>query len=210
MNVLTDAVMAVPLSTLSPSFFLLSHLSCPMYPSPCPSFCIDFYVSFCLSLQFVAHPNCQQQLLTIWYENLPGLRQQSVGVKCWTVLGVAVGLPFLAIAYWIMPCSKVWITHVHRESKNRGCRWLYRPKCTWLDMDTSRRQQLPQEVVKTIAYGSLLSYHSELISSELTSSVASITSPCPAFVKTLQFQRKWCHMWHPGAAPVCHSDSRQR
>nr|XP_061786364.1 short transient receptor potential channel 7-like [Nerophis lumbriciformis] len=57
--------------------------------------------------KFVAHPNCQQQLLTIWYENLPGLRQQSVGVKCWTVLGVAAGLPFLAVAYWIMPCSKL-------------------------------------------------------------------------------------------------------
>ncbi|XP_054648914.1 short transient receptor potential channel 7-like isoform X2 [Dunckerocampus dactyliophorus] len=57
--------------------------------------------------KFVAHPNCQQQLLTIWYENLPGLRQQSVGVKCWTVLGVTVGLPFLAVAYWIMPCSKL-------------------------------------------------------------------------------------------------------
>ncbi|XP_034036814.1 short transient receptor potential channel 7-like [Thalassophryne amazonica] len=57
--------------------------------------------------KFVAHPNCQQQLLTIWYENLPGLRQQSVGVKCWTVLGVTVGLPFLAISYWIMPCSKL-------------------------------------------------------------------------------------------------------
>lgn len=61
---------------------------------------------FCF-FQFVAHPNCQQQLLTIWYENLPGLRQQSIGVKCWTVLGVTVGLPFLAIAYWIVPCSKV-------------------------------------------------------------------------------------------------------
>uniref|UniRef100_A0A4W5QTA0 Transient receptor potential cation channel, subfamily C, member 7a n=1 Tax=Hucho hucho TaxID=62062 RepID=A0A4W5QTA0_9TELE len=57
--------------------------------------------------KFVAHPNCQQQLLTLWYENLAGLRQQSVGVKCWTVLGVAIGLPFLAIAYWIMPCSKL-------------------------------------------------------------------------------------------------------
>uniref|UniRef100_A0A6Q2XAE4 Transient receptor ion channel domain-containing protein n=1 Tax=Esox lucius TaxID=8010 RepID=A0A6Q2XAE4_ESOLU len=57
--------------------------------------------------KFVAHPNCQQQLLTLWYENLAGLRQQSVGVKCWTVLGVAIGLPFLAISYWIMPCSKL-------------------------------------------------------------------------------------------------------
>ncbi|XP_022521443.2 short transient receptor potential channel 7b [Astyanax mexicanus] len=57
--------------------------------------------------KFVAHPNCQQQLLTIWYENLSGLRQQSIGVKCWTVLGVTVGLPFLAMAYWIVPCSKL-------------------------------------------------------------------------------------------------------
>ncbi|XP_048058547.1 short transient receptor potential channel 7 [Megalobrama amblycephala] len=57
--------------------------------------------------KFVAHPNCQQQLLTIWYENLSGLRQQSISVKCLTVLGVTVGLPFLAIAYWIMPCSKL-------------------------------------------------------------------------------------------------------
>ncbi|XP_062846906.1 short transient receptor potential channel 7b [Trichomycterus rosablanca] len=57
--------------------------------------------------KFVAHPNCQQQLLTIWYENLSGLRQQSIGVKCLTVFGVTVGLPFLAIAYWIMPCSKL-------------------------------------------------------------------------------------------------------
>ncbi|KAJ3591267.1 hypothetical protein NHX12_009213 [Muraenolepis orangiensis] len=27
--------------------------------------------------KFVAHPNCQQQLLSIWYENLSGLRQQN-------------------------------------------------------------------------------------------------------------------------------------
>uniref|UniRef100_A0A8C9RC16 Transient receptor potential cation channel subfamily C member 7 n=1 Tax=Scleropages formosus TaxID=113540 RepID=A0A8C9RC16_SCLFO len=57
--------------------------------------------------KFVAHPNCQQQLLTIWYENLSELRQQSIGVKCGTVLGVTIGLPFLAIAYWVMPCSKL-------------------------------------------------------------------------------------------------------
>ncbi|CAB1352807.1 unnamed protein product [Coregonus sp. 'balchen'] len=56
--------------------------------------------------KFVAHPNCQQQLLTLWYENLAGLRQQSVGVKCWIVLGVAIGLPFISMAYWIVPCSK--------------------------------------------------------------------------------------------------------
>lgn len=60
-----------------------------------------------LSPQFVAHPNCQQQLLTIWYENLSGLREQTTAIKCLVVLVVALGLPFLAIGYWIAPCSRV-------------------------------------------------------------------------------------------------------
>uniref|UniRef100_A0A5F8H7K8 Transient receptor potential cation channel subfamily C member 7 n=1 Tax=Monodelphis domestica TaxID=13616 RepID=A0A5F8H7K8_MONDO len=60
--------------------------------------------------KFVAHPNCQQQLLTMWYENLSGLRQQSIAVKFLAVFGISIGLPFLAIAYWIAPCSKLgWI-----------------------------------------------------------------------------------------------------
>ncbi|KAM5245484.1 short transient receptor potential channel 6 isoform 4-T4 [Ctenodactylus gundi] len=57
--------------------------------------------------KFVAHPNCQQQLLSIWYENLSGLRQQTMAVKFLVVLGVAVGLPFLALIYWCAPCSKM-------------------------------------------------------------------------------------------------------
>lgn len=57
--------------------------------------------------QFVAHPNCQQQLLSIWYENLSGLRQQTTAVKLLVVLGVVVGLPILALLYWIAPSSKV-------------------------------------------------------------------------------------------------------
>uniref|UniRef100_A0A3B5MRV5 Transient receptor potential cation channel, subfamily C, member 6a n=1 Tax=Xiphophorus couchianus TaxID=32473 RepID=A0A3B5MRV5_9TELE len=57
--------------------------------------------------KFVAHPNCQQQLLSIWYENLPGLRQQTTAVKLLVVLAVAVGLPGLSVAYWVTPCSRV-------------------------------------------------------------------------------------------------------
>ncbi|KAI4877913.1 hypothetical protein NFI96_017401 [Prochilodus magdalenae] len=57
--------------------------------------------------KFVAHPNCQQQLLSIWYENLSGLRQQTTAVKLLVVLGVAIGLPFLAMVYWVAPCSKL-------------------------------------------------------------------------------------------------------
>ncbi|XP_042270350.1 short transient receptor potential channel 6 isoform X2 [Thunnus albacares] len=55
--------------------------------------------------KFVAHPNCQQQLLSIWYENLSGLRQQTTAVKILLVLGVAVGLPVLAFLYWIAPST---------------------------------------------------------------------------------------------------------
>uniref|UniRef100_A0A2K6Q8N0 Transient receptor potential cation channel subfamily C member 6 n=1 Tax=Rhinopithecus roxellana TaxID=61622 RepID=A0A2K6Q8N0_RHIRO len=57
--------------------------------------------------KFVAHPNCQQQLLSIWYENLSGLRQQTMAVKFLVVLAVAIGLPFLALIYWFAPCSKM-------------------------------------------------------------------------------------------------------
>ncbi|XP_048200009.1 short transient receptor potential channel 6 [Perognathus longimembris pacificus] len=57
--------------------------------------------------KFVAHPNCQQQLLSIWYENLSGLRQQTMAVKFLVVLAVAAGLPFLAPLYWCAPCSKI-------------------------------------------------------------------------------------------------------
>ncbi|XP_052431196.1 short transient receptor potential channel 3 isoform X1 [Carassius gibelio] len=57
--------------------------------------------------KFVAHPNCQQQLLTIWYENLSGLREQTTAVKCLVVLVVALGLPLLALWYWFAPCSKL-------------------------------------------------------------------------------------------------------
>uniref|UniRef100_A0A673JBE5 Short transient receptor potential channel 3-like n=1 Tax=Sinocyclocheilus rhinocerous TaxID=307959 RepID=A0A673JBE5_9TELE len=57
--------------------------------------------------KFVAHPNCQQQLLTIWYENLSGLREQTIAVKCLVVLVVALGLPLLAVGYWFAPCSKL-------------------------------------------------------------------------------------------------------
>nr|pir trp3 protein - rat [Rattus norvegicus] len=53
--------------------------------------------------KFVA-PNCQQQLLTIWYGNLSG---REIAIKCLVVLVVALALPFLAIGYWIAPCSRL-------------------------------------------------------------------------------------------------------
>uniref|UniRef100_A0A1A8ADJ9 Transient receptor potential cation channel, subfamily C, member 6a n=1 Tax=Nothobranchius furzeri TaxID=105023 RepID=A0A1A8ADJ9_NOTFU len=51
--------------------------------------------------------DCKYLFLSIWYENLPGLRQQTTAVKLLVVLAVAVGLPGLAVAYWVTPCSRV-------------------------------------------------------------------------------------------------------
>ncbi|KAK2100996.1 hypothetical protein P7K49_022344 [Saguinus oedipus] len=48
----------------------------------------------------------EQQLLMIWYENLSGLRRQIIAIKC-LMLVMALGLPFLAISYWITPCSRI-------------------------------------------------------------------------------------------------------
>ncbi|XP_061682617.1 short transient receptor potential channel 6 isoform X2 [Syngnathoides biaculeatus] len=57
--------------------------------------------------KFVAHPNCQQHLLSNWYQNVSGLREQTTAVKILLVLGVAVSLPILALVSWIAPTSKV-------------------------------------------------------------------------------------------------------
>lgn len=77
-------------------FHSLSHMSNTLIPP---------------TVQFVAHPNCQQQLLSIWYENLSGVRQQTAAVKILLVLGVAAGLPILALISWIAPSSKVSSKH---------------------------------------------------------------------------------------------------
>lgn len=57
--------------------------------------------------EFVAHPNCQQQLRSIWYENLSGVCQKTLAFKILLVLGVAAGLPVMAFIYWIAPSSRV-------------------------------------------------------------------------------------------------------
>lgn len=72
----------------------------------------------------MAHPNCQQQLLSIWYENLPGLRQQTTAIKLLVVLAVAMGLPGLALAYWVAPCSRVGIYYLFSKAQ-RELHWLF-------------------------------------------------------------------------------------
>lgn len=55
----------------------------------------------------MAHPNCQQQLRAVWYENLSGLRQQMLAFKILLFMGVAAALPIMAFIYWVAPSSKV-------------------------------------------------------------------------------------------------------
>ncbi|XP_053710060.1 short transient receptor potential channel 6-like [Synchiropus splendidus] len=57
--------------------------------------------------KFVAHPSCQQQLLSTWYQNCSGLPQRTTAMKVLLVLGIAVGLPVLSFVTWAAPSSKV-------------------------------------------------------------------------------------------------------
>lgn len=101
--------------------------------------------------QFVAHPNCQQQLLSIWYENLPGLRQQTTGIKLLVVLAVATGLPGLSLAYWIAPCSRVGSAS-HRKIHQSKCLLPQLRLCLFLRSQVGRVMRSP--FMKFVAHAS--------------------------------------------------------
>ncbi|CAH0718985.1 unnamed protein product, partial [Brenthis ino] len=56
--------------------------------------------------KFVAHPNIQQLLATIWYEGVPGFRRKNALKKILIILRVALLFPFYCIMYMVAPnCS---------------------------------------------------------------------------------------------------------
>ncbi|XP_061155481.1 short transient receptor potential channel 2-like [Syngnathus typhle] len=57
--------------------------------------------------QFVAHPICQQVLSSIWCGNLAGWRGSRTAWKLFVSVGIFFTMPFLCLAYWIAPKSKV-------------------------------------------------------------------------------------------------------
>ncbi|XP_071804854.1 short transient receptor potential channel 7-like isoform X1 [Asterias amurensis] len=57
--------------------------------------------------QFVAHPNCQHQLATMWYDGFPGWRQSGFMYKILFTLLIPLCLPFLAVVYWVAPNCKL-------------------------------------------------------------------------------------------------------
>lgn len=48
---------------------------------------MSFYRLFCCS-QFVAHPNVQQLLASIWYEGLPGFRRKNMALQTLEVVRI--------------------------------------------------------------------------------------------------------------------------
>ncbi|XP_076339778.1 transient-receptor-potential-like protein isoform X2 [Tachypleus tridentatus] len=55
--------------------------------------------------KFVAHPNVQQLLSSLWYEGLPGFRRKSVIQQLWKIINIGVLFPFYAMMYMLMPSS---------------------------------------------------------------------------------------------------------
>ncbi|XP_076449134.1 short transient receptor potential channel 7-like [Babylonia areolata] len=57
--------------------------------------------------KFVAHPSCQQKLVSIWYADLRTLERSNWFKRAIIVLLITVFYPVLAICYWFAPKTKV-------------------------------------------------------------------------------------------------------
>ena len=66
---------------------------------------IDTYKikTYFFSFQFVAHPNVQQLLASIWYEGLPGFRQLNMVLQFLEVCRIGLLFPFFSICYIVCP-----------------------------------------------------------------------------------------------------------
>ncbi|XP_023230521.1 transient-receptor-potential-like protein [Centruroides sculpturatus] len=59
----------------------------------------------CDQKKFVAHPNVQQLLSSLWYEGLPGFRRSNVFQKLWQIIKIGVLFPVYSWIYMICPTS---------------------------------------------------------------------------------------------------------
>ncbi|XP_026671309.1 transient receptor potential-gamma protein isoform X2 [Ceratina calcarata] len=57
--------------------------------------------------KFVAHPNVQQLLASIWYEGLPGFRRKNMFLQVLEIVRIGVLFPFFSVGYIIAPHSVV-------------------------------------------------------------------------------------------------------
>ncbi|KAK3099549.1 hypothetical protein FSP39_006161 [Pinctada imbricata] len=56
--------------------------------------------------KFVAHPNCQQLLASLWYEGLPGFRRHNIVARLSITVIIGIVFPLLSIFYLIAPKSR--------------------------------------------------------------------------------------------------------
>ncbi|KAH7969835.1 hypothetical protein HPB52_022356 [Rhipicephalus sanguineus] len=56
---------------------------------------------------FVAHPNVQQQMSTLWYDGLPGFRRKSIFGQCLQIVKIGVAFPFYSAMYIFLPRSRI-------------------------------------------------------------------------------------------------------
>lgn len=57
--------------------------------------------------KFVAHPHCQQLLVSLWYDGISGFRRRNIFVKVLLIMLITLLFPFLSIIYLIMPHSRI-------------------------------------------------------------------------------------------------------
>lgn len=56
---------------------------------------------------FVSHSNCQQKLMEKWYENLTPIKNAHLTKRLFFYMGFIIALPFLSLAYFAFPKSKI-------------------------------------------------------------------------------------------------------
>lgn len=61
----------------------------------------------CKQKTFCAHPNIQELLATMWYENLPGFRRRNIFAQIIQVILIGIMFPVLSVAYLIAPESRL-------------------------------------------------------------------------------------------------------
>ncbi|KAK8777751.1 hypothetical protein V5799_020907, partial [Amblyomma americanum] len=56
--------------------------------------------------KFVAHPNVQQHMSTLWYDGLPGFRRKNIFGQCLQIVKIGVAFPFYSVMYIFFPRSR--------------------------------------------------------------------------------------------------------
>lgn len=67
--------------------------------------CGYLYKNVNLLFQFVAHPNVQQLLASIWYESVPGFRRKNMLLQAAEMVRIGAMFPLYSLAYIVAPHS---------------------------------------------------------------------------------------------------------